>query len=339
LDDELTAEQWRSIVDDLHSSGVMRYTFSGGEPFARPDWRDLLEYVIHKPATVRFNTNATLITDEIAQYLKSTGRVKGFIVSLDGPDAATHDALRGHGAFDAAIRGIEFLKAAEFRPKGFCTITRFNADRIEETLRFGKDLGLSCLTLTPMTASGRGRKNIERLEITIDQKRALVEELNRLRPELGQFMDGTWKNVSEKVAEYRERGPTMDGPVKTIQRCGAVNGGFTVRADGQLTPCEQAEDYPCGSLLERSLKDLWENAEPVKHIRSHWKTTLDEIEGCRDCIWRRDCNGGCPAGAHSATGIWPSRDPGCCYRDLIPMDEINMGGTEHVGRERIATSA
>ena len=339
LNEELSDEQWMRIIDDLHSSGVFKFTFSGGEPFARPGWERLLEYVINKPGTVRFNTNATLITSEIADYLKSTGRVRGFIVGLDGPDAATHDAFRGKGAFDSAVRGINALTRVGFRPSGFCVVTRINVEKIESTLRFAKELGLSRLTLTPMTASGRGRRNLDRLEISVEQKRNLVDELNRLRPELGKFMDGTWSNVARKVAELNRNGPTQSAPVKTIQRCGAVNSAFAVRADGQLAPCEQGEDYPCGSLLERSLKDLWRNAEPVKHIRSHWTTTLDEIEGCHDCEWKRDCNGGCPAAAHSATRIWPSRDPGCCYRELIPDGNASRERSHYAERERYTASA
>ena len=319
LDDELDFEQWRGIIDDLHSSGVFKYTFSGGEPFARPDWKELAEYLFAKPASLRFNTNATLITEDIARYLRNTGRVRGFIVSLDGPDAETHDALRGAGAFDAAMRGIGFLREAGYKPQGFCTITQLNIEKVEPTLHLARELSLSCLTLTPMTASGRGRRNMERLLPSIEQKRALVDELNRLRDSdgLGKFMDGTWSNVARKVQEFRERGPSRDRPVMCIQRCGAVNGGLTVRADGQLAPCEQGADYPCGNLLERPLKDLWRNSKKCSHIRAQWMTSLDEIEDCRDCEWRRDCNGGCPAGAHSATGIWPSRDPGSCYRELV----------------------
>ncbi|MFH1740150.1 MAG: radical SAM protein [bacterium] len=317
LNGELSIFQWRGIIDDLHSCGVFRFTFSGGEPFARSDWRDLAEYVFSKPGTLRFNTNATLITDETAEYLRGTGRVNGFIVGLDGADAETHDALRSPGAFEGAIRGIEALRKVGYRPQGFCVITKLNIEKVEGILRLAKKLGLSCLTLTPMTASGRGKRNVAELTPSLDEKRALVDELNQLRSELGGLMDGTWCNVAKKVAEYRDRGPTNEGPVKCIQRCGAVNGGFAVRADGQLSPCEQGMDYPCGSLLERSFKDLWSNAERCTHIRKHWSTTLDEIEGCRDCEWRRDCNGGCPASAHSATGIWPSRDPSACYRELV----------------------
>ncbi len=339
LDDELSDEQWMRIIDDLHKSGVFKFTFSGGEPFARPGWERLLEYVINKPATVRFNTNATLITSETAEYLRSTGRVRGFIVGLDGPDASTHDTFRGNGAFGSAIRGIGALRKAGFHPSGFCVVTRINVAKIESTLRFAKELGLSRLTLTPMTASGRGQRNVADMQVSPEQKRQLIEKINELRSEFGRFIDGTWSNVARKVVELNNNGPTEGVPVKTIQRCGAVNTGFTVRADGQITPCEQGEDYPCGSLLERSLKDLWRNAEPIKHIRSHWSTTLDEIDGCHDCVWRRDCNGGCPAAAHSATGIWPSRDPGCCYRELIPDGDRSAERSHHADPERYTASA
>lgn len=317
LSSELSDEQWMDIIDDLHASGVLKYTFSGGEPFTRPSWKKLVEYVIDKPATLRFNTNATLITDEIARYLRDIGRVKGFIVSLDGPDAETHDAFRGPGTFDAALNGIRALRGVGYRPQGFCTITIFNIDKIEATLHLAQKLELSCLTLTPITASGRGKRNVDRLVPGKERMRKLIDQLNILRPELGKVMSGTCSNVAKKVAELREKGPSKDKPVMHVQRCGAAANGFTIRADGQLVPCEQFAAYPCGSVLERPLREVWRDSAQCRHIRESWKTTLDRLDDCKNCEWNRDCNGGCPASAYSATGHWPHRDVLGCIRDLI----------------------
>ncbi len=317
LSSELSDEQWMDIIDDLHNSGVFKYTFSGGEPFARPNWKELVEYVIQKPATLRFNTNATLITEDVARYLRNTGRVKGFIVSLDGPDAETHDYFRGPGSFEKAIRGIRALRDFGYRPQGFCTITKFNVEKVEATLRLAQDLGLSCLTLTPFTASGRGKRNMDDYALDTTQKRALIDRLNELRPELGKVMSGTCSNVAKKVAELREKGPSKDKPVMRVQHCGAAANGFTVRADGQLVPCEQFAAYPCGSLLEKPLREIWWDSDHCQHIRKSWDTSLEELEGCKDCEWNRDCNGGCPASAHSSSGQWPHRDVNGCMKELI----------------------
>ena len=52
-------------------------------------------------------SNGTLITDEMAAFLASTGRCDGIQVSIDGSIPMTHDVFRGEGNFLKAIRGIE----------------------------------------------------------------------------------------------------------------------------------------------------------------------------------------------------------------------------------------
>ena len=103
------------LIANSSQSDSAAVTFYGGEPLLRfPFIQSCVEYArkISKGKTVRFSitSNATLITPEIAQFLKKEGF--GVNVSIDGPKNV-HDSYRvdinGKGTFERAIRGLKLL--------------------------------------------------------------------------------------------------------------------------------------------------------------------------------------------------------------------------------------
>ena len=69
----LDGAQARSVIDDLAAWKVPVLLFSGGEPFCRPDIRELAEYSKSKGLRVTFSTNGTLIDDDTADWLAELG--------------------------------------------------------------------------------------------------------------------------------------------------------------------------------------------------------------------------------------------------------------------------
>src|SRR5271166_3980017 len=69
---ELTPDEWRSCLQDALDAGVMQVFFEGGEPLLRPDFLSLVEFTA-KRALVYLRTNGTLITESIAERLRSIG--------------------------------------------------------------------------------------------------------------------------------------------------------------------------------------------------------------------------------------------------------------------------
>jgi len=101
----------KSLIESVEW-GVREYYFTGGEPFLNPDLVEMLVLALeYGPATVL--TNATVLKDEWLECLRGAeerGRYSlEFRVSIDGPDAATNDPIRGEGTFDRAMRGVERL--------------------------------------------------------------------------------------------------------------------------------------------------------------------------------------------------------------------------------------
>jgi sulfatase maturation enzyme AslB (radical SAM superfamily) len=107
------------VLHESRALGVKEYYFTGGEPFMHPRLLDMLAATLAiGPATVL--TNGTLLRDATVERLARLrdGSIYSLElrVSIDGPDAASNDRIRGAGAFDRAMAGVRRLVAAGFLP-------------------------------------------------------------------------------------------------------------------------------------------------------------------------------------------------------------------------------
>ncbi len=121
----LSLETVRSQLEDSVRYGVREYYFTGGEPFLNKELVPILELTLqYGPATVL--TNATFLKSEWVERLRKAEDASSycleFRVSIDGPDAATNDPIRGEGTFVKAVQGVALLVEHGFLP--IITMTR-----------------------------------------------------------------------------------------------------------------------------------------------------------------------------------------------------------------------
>ncbi|HEX6202497.1 MAG TPA: radical SAM protein [Thermoanaerobaculia bacterium] len=119
----------RRHLDEAVALGVKEYYFTGGEPFLNPEMEAILAATLAVgPATVL--TNGLLLDPERCRRLAALAAAADYSldlrVSLDGYDAAAHDAIRGEGAFERALAGLGNLVAAGLLP--VVTVTEVHAD-------------------------------------------------------------------------------------------------------------------------------------------------------------------------------------------------------------------
>jgi MoaA/NifB/PqqE/SkfB family radical SAM enzyme len=130
----LEAEEIRQRIDEAAALGVKEVYFTGGEPFLHPEILPLLQYALARtPTTVL--TNGTLVDDATAEALGELAAAARYSleirVSLDDPDRARNDAIRGRGSFDRALRAIRRLEARGLLP--ILTATEVDPAPIGET--------------------------------------------------------------------------------------------------------------------------------------------------------------------------------------------------------------
>jgi MoaA/NifB/PqqE/SkfB family radical SAM enzyme len=133
----------RSLVDQAATAGMDGVFITGGEPTLRPDLPELIEYVTDRlPLTLL--TNAMLLRGTRWDRLRPLieGRQLAFQVSLDSATPERHDAHRGRGAHDGALRGIRTLIAAGARVRLAASLPEAALDEIPELHRLADSLAI-----------------------------------------------------------------------------------------------------------------------------------------------------------------------------------------------------
>jgi MoaA/NifB/PqqE/SkfB family radical SAM enzyme len=133
--DDLTLEEYRAIFDSLGRS-VYWVTFSGGEPFLRPDLIDIIAscYDVCRPSIINIPTNG-LLPDRIlggvarlSRHARDSRIVVNF--SLDGV-GERHDELRGVPGNYAKLRDVYRALRAAAHPNVtvgiHAVVSRFNS--------------------------------------------------------------------------------------------------------------------------------------------------------------------------------------------------------------------
>ena len=154
---ELTTEEALALIDTFPEVGHPIIIFTGGEPTMRADLTVLIQHAHALGLICACAPNGTRLTPELAKQLKESG-VERCSISIDGADRQSHDAFRGvPGAFDAALRGIGFLKEAGLPFQINTTVTRANLASFQKIFTLCEDLGASAWHIFLLVPMGRAQ--------------------------------------------------------------------------------------------------------------------------------------------------------------------------------------
>lgn len=172
---QLPAEYMFRLVDFLAKWGVRGLCISGGgEPSLHKDIHKVIQHAVEAGMDVAFVTNATLITDKLAESLI---QCRWVALSIDAGDRDTYKAVKGKQYFDKAIAGVS--KLTQLRRQNSSKVDlcyKFlvlpeNVGSIHKACRLAKELGVQDFHARPVDFE---RKDIVgNKELVID--RAIVE--------------------------------------------------------------------------------------------------------------------------------------------------------------------
>lgn len=297
---ELSTEEALAFIDQVASERPM-IILSGGEPLLRPDLFDLAKHARDRGIRVSLATNGTLLSFEMVERIKRSG-IKRVSISLDGPSPEVHDAARGSGSFDLAMRGIDNLHGkVDFQIN--MTITNENLNQIRATMDLAERLGAVAFHLFFLVPTGRGRE--EELVTPEEQDEILrwvAEECRRRKIEVKVTCAPQYGRVIREVLTETERKGVMGSS------CLAGTNFVFVSRTGDVCPCGYLPVI-AGNVREMSFSEIWENSPIFLDLRKK------ELRGrCGICEYKKVC-GGCRARAYAKTGDYLESDPLCSYRE------------------------
>ena len=323
VESDLPTEEWVRFIEELGRAAVMDVCLGGGEPFLREDIAQIIAAVVSHRMRFSILSNGTLITDAMASLLADTGRCNLVQVSLDGASPGTHDACRGEGNFQRAVRGLLNLRKHAIPVTVRVTIHRYNAEHLEAIAHFLLDeLGLASFSTNSASHMGLCRENAENLQLTARERTDVMRKLMSLAKQYGNRITGTAGPLAEahlwtEMHRARRAGEGSPPDRGYLLACGGVRRKMAVRPDGTMVPCSHLSHLEMGQINRDDFLTVWQEHPELKRLRDRTKTALSDFEFCRGCEYLPYCTGNCPALAYNLVGIDHHPSPDACLKRFL----------------------
>ncbi len=292
---ELSTAEARAVIDELKAMQVFYVNIGGGEPTIRRDFWEIVDYAVAHHVGVKFSTNGSRITSEVA------GRIAGsdyldVQISLDGATAEVNDAVRGEGSFATAVGALENLAAAGVRDFKLSVVcTRHNLPQLDDLKALADRYGAQ-LRLTRLRPAGRGAAVWHELHPTAEQQQVLYRWL------LAHGEEVLTGDSFFHLAGYGE-------PLPGLNLCGAGRVVCLIDPVGDVYACPFAihDAFLAGNVRDPGgFGHLWRHSELFRSLREP-----EAAGACGSCTAYDSCRGGCMA-AKFFTGLpLAGPDPEC----------------------------
>jgi radical SAM protein len=310
---ELTTEQGHRLLDEIRSFGEPLMVFTGGDPLKRPDLYDLIRYSVKIGLRTNVTPSATpLLTAEAIEGFQAAG-ISRMAISLDGPDAATHDDFRGiPGTFDRAMFALRYARDIGLDTQLQTTVTRRNMARLAEVAEIAKEVRTKMWSLFFLIVTGRAAESDDLLAPEYEQVFEFMYELSKTAPFGVKTTEAMHyrRYVAQRIKA--EHGVTENQNAKGVawRTAGVSDGkGFVfVSHTGEIFP---SGFFPVsgGNVLHDSLTDVYRNSDLFLTLRD----TSQRHGKCGICEYRNIC-GGSRSRAYALTGDFLAEDPRCVYQ-------------------------
>ena len=235
---EISVEQWLEMGRRCRDAGMLFILLTGGEPFLYPGFREVYTGLKKMGLFISINSNGTMITDEVVEWLKQDPPTRINMTLYGGSNETYARLCRNPKGFDQAVAAAKRLKAAGIELHFNASMTPYNIDDLDEIFRIAEELHVrvraSSYMFPPMrkdesmvgyndrfTAEEAGR-----FAVAIDQKRLFPD----------QFLQRARAMRSNKLLfaeEESEIDPTFQEPL----RCQAGRSAFWINWKGEMAPC------------------------------------------------------------------------------------------------------
>ena len=287
---ELTAEQWLQIAKDARDRGMVFVLLTGGEPFVRKDFFEILHGMQDLGLYVSINSNGSMLSGPILQKLLERPPFR-MNISLYGGCNETYENMCGKPAYTQVKENIKALRQAGVEVSLNLSITPYNKDDLEKIYADAVELDVNVKASSYMYPSVR--VNGEQYGCG-----------NRLSPEEAAECSVRWDKIRFSREEFLARAESMKNltavqepecPVETDEgvRCRAGSTSFWMTWDGRMLPCGMLP-HPGVKPLEMGFDAAWEAVR-------NWTKEIRLPKQCQSCDHKELC-AACAAVTVTETG-------------------------------------
>lgn len=302
----LTKEKWVSVLEKLPKS-VKTIVLSGGEPTLHTELFSIIDEIDKRGYQFTIFTNGRWPnSDGLITILRNSKNFYGFLISLHGTTASSHEAFSGRAnSFDETVSNIRKAAMAKLPVTVSTVITSENLDELKQMPMFAKELGAEAVSFN-------------RYLYTSD--RMLVEAIS---PPTYEQLKSAIQNIEHIRSQYKGLiqigyGPTIPLCFEESSSLGCSAGDASLVIDpwGNVKPCLHV-DLLCGNLIHDDFDSIWNS--------SNLKTWRDLASGpCGSCTAFSACGGGCRAMLFSWENNQDPLKTSKIQGDFIRLDQLTI---------------
>ncbi len=316
---ELDTKEAKDFIEDIAKLKVPVLIFSGGEALLRKDIFELARFAFKKRLRSALSTNGTLINEEVAKEIKSSGFYYVGI-SLDGKKETNDSFRQKRGSFKQALEGLRNCKKVGLKIGIRFTITKRNFEDLTSIFDLAEQEGVNRLCIYHLVYTGRARK-LEIEDLDNIQKRVAMEFIFKKTISLykrgsdiqvitvdnhadGVFLYLRLKEIDPKIAKKCLRVLRASGGNASGIRLAAVD------SSGNVYPDQFWRTHPLGNLREKRFSEIWNDT--TNSFLADLRNRKGLLKGrCRICRFLDLCNGNFRARAEAKFGDPWAEDPAC----------------------------
>lgn len=251
---ELSTEDWKTIIDKCRKARIPQLTFTGGEPTMRSDLVELIHY--SRWFVTRLNTNGVLLTESLCKKLYDAS-LDSVQVTLYSYRETTHNTLVGANNFNATVKGIKNAIESGLNVSINTPLCTTNKNYVK-TLKFIKSLGVNYVSCSGLIVAGNATKE--------ESKATQLSE-----DELHNILINACKYCEENHIQisFTSPGWVVEEKLRALNlmvpSCGACLSNMAISPNGKVIPCQSwLNGEILGDMRLDDWKKIWNNPKCVQ---------------------------------------------------------------------------
>ena len=284
----ITSEELLKTAEIIANENTKKVVITGGEPLSIfNQLKPVMEYFHTKNIEISLNTNITLITDAIAEFIKENN-INVFI-SIPSANAEVSDKITGViGSFDRIKKGLLICKKHHLNAELNMVVTKINRPTVRKTALYLKEMGVQSFNCTRAMCPPNATDEYKSIMLDYEELNSMIDELKQLREETGMHIGYKLEYSLCGIADRH-----LDDMLGST-KCYAGKNQLAITFNGDIKACE-VDSTVYGNVSTTTLTE-------AHNKMSDWDNIEDKPAECQNCKSLKYCGGGCRADAENCYG-------------------------------------
>lgn len=266
----MNIDLFNKIVDESKEMNLLNLTLTGGEPMLHPKFIEMIKRCKAQNISINVLSNLTVLSEEIVNELKGYP-LASIQASLYSIDPSIHDAItKMKGSCNLTKEAIKKLVDNNVNIQISCPILKNNMNCYSDVIEWAKTLNLN--VSSDYELIGKYNSDTSNLDC-----RLTYDEIYRILQKDKYFNIG---NLIKEVDEKKSL--TVEDNI-----CSVCRYSLCISENGNVYPCAGWQSNVLGNICNYKLKQIWNESEKVKNLRS---IKIKDINKCANCDDRIYCS-------------------------------------------------